>query len=181
MAGSGVLEENAFALRWALHDRKLTFLQIRQLYDRHGSALVAYARVFLPDFSSAEDAVQSVFLRMLSGNVALPEYPAAYLYRAVKNAALNTNRSAKKEMPLSEEISWLVHQDGDRDATLLVESSLQELPEEQREVVILRIWSGMTLEEISQSLEVPSNTVASRYRYALEKLRKRILSEKNER
>jgi RNA polymerase sigma-70 factor, ECF subfamily len=48
------------------------------------------------------------------------------------------------------------------------------LPEEQRETVFLKIWSGLTLLEISEITQTPLNTVASRYRYAIEKLRERL-------
>jgi RNA polymerase sigma-70 factor (ECF subfamily) len=57
------------------------------------------------------------------------------------------------------------------EAGLEVERALRELPPEQREVVIMRIWGEMTLSEIATVLDVPANTVASRYRYALDKLR----------
>ena len=48
---------------------------------------------------------------------------------------------------------------------------MRELPAEQREVVVMKVWGEMTLEEMAQVLEIPVNTVASRYRYALGKLR----------
>jgi RNA polymerase sigma-70 factor, ECF subfamily len=51
---------------------------------------------------------------------------------------------------------------------------LSELPDEQREAVIMRIWSGLTLEEVAMATGVPLNTAASRYRYAREKLRERL-------
>ena len=60
------------------------------------------------------------------------------------------------------------------EAALALQTALAALPEEQREVVVMRIWSGMTLEEISTATDAPLNTVASRYRYALEKLRERL-------
>ena len=48
---------------------------------------------------------------------------------------------------------------------------MRDLPEEQREVVVLRIWGEMTLAEVALVLDVPENTVASRYRYALNRMR----------
>jgi RNA polymerase sigma-70 factor (ECF subfamily) len=64
-----------------------------------------------------------------------------------------------------------VHPAGDQDEILYLQQALRQLPDEQRETVFLKIWSGMTLLEISEMTEIPPNTVASRYRYALEKLR----------
>jgi RNA polymerase sigma-70 factor (ECF subfamily) len=54
---------------------------------------------------------------------------------------------------------------------LAVESALRRLPEEQREVIVLRVWGQLSFQEIADALEAPPNTVASRYRYGLAKLR----------
>lgn len=53
-------------------------------------------------------------------------------------------------------------------------AALGELPLEQRVVVHLKLWEGLTFEEIAGLLEVPLNTAASRYRYGLDKLRERL-------
>jgi RNA polymerase sigma-70 factor (ECF subfamily) len=70
--------------------------------------------------------------------------------------------------------SCFVHRGGDKEAALSLQVALAELPDEQREVVVMRIWSGMTLDEIAAATEVSLNTVASRYRYALQKLRAKL-------
>ena len=57
---------------------------------------------------------------------------------------------------------------------LSLQNALRELPEEQRETMFLRLWSGMTLQEIADATDTPLNTVASRYRYALDKLREHL-------
>jgi RNA polymerase sigma-70 factor (ECF subfamily) len=53
-------------------------------------------------------------------------------------------------------------------------AALAELPPEQRAVTHLKLWGGLTFEEIAAALEIPPNTTASRYRYALDKLRDRL-------
>jgi RNA polymerase sigma-70 factor (ECF subfamily) len=147
------------------------------LYDRHGPALLAYARSFAADAGLAEDLVQQVFVKLLQGETAMPEVPLAYLYRAVRNAGLNARRNGLREAPLDAANCWFVHRGGDREAALSLQAALLELPEEQREAVMMRIWSGMTLEEIAVATVVSLNTAASRYRYALEKLRERLKPE----
>ena len=52
--------------------------------------------------------------------------------------------------------------------------ALGELPPDQRAVVHLKLWSGLTFEQIAETLEIPLNTAASRYRYGLDKLRARL-------
>ena len=53
-------------------------------------------------------------------------------------------------------------------------AALGELPLEQREVVHLKLWEGLTFEQIADLLEIPLNTAASRYRYGLDKMHQRL-------
>src|SRR4029077_18043218 len=95
-------------------------------------------------------------------------------YRAVRNAALNARRNGQRDAPLDSNSSVFERRDGNREAALALQRALAELPEEQREAVVMRVWSGMTLEEVAAATGASLNTVASRYRYALEKLRERL-------
>ena len=153
---------------------RLSVEDVRRLYDQHGPALVAYARGFVPDAGTAEDLVHQVFLRLLSAELVMPDAPVAYVYRAVRNAALNARRSSLRLTELDPQISVFRHRDGNQEAALALEKALAELPEEQREVVVMRVWSGLTLGEIAASVGAPLNTIASRYRYALERLRVKL-------
>src|SRR2546427_10754731 len=135
---------------------------------------MAYARSFLPDDGAAEDVVHQVFLRLLSAELTMPEAPVAYVYRAVRNAALNARRNGLRLVELDPQSSIFRHRGGNQEAALALERALAELPEEQREVVVMRGWSGLTLEEIAAATTTPLNTAASRYRYALEKLREKL-------
>ena len=63
---------------------------------------------------------------------------------------------------------------GPDEETQALETALQKLPPEQREVVVMKIWGGLKFEEIANELNISQNTAASRYRYALEGLRKYI-------
>jgi RNA polymerase sigma-70 factor, ECF subfamily len=157
-----------------LSQRELSAEDVRRLYDQHGPALVAYACSFVVDAGIAEDVVHQIFLKLLRRPVLVPDVPVAYLYRAVRNAALNIRRDGLREAPLPLNDSWFVHGAGDKEAALALQAALRDLPDEQREVVAMRIWSGMTLDEIAVATGVPLNTAASRYRYALEKLRERL-------
>lgn len=154
--------------------RKLHGNEVRELYDQHGPALVAYACSFVWDSAVAEDAVHQVFLRLLSDAIARPDVPVAYVYRAVRNAALNARRNARKDVPLDVQSPVFDGGKQGREAALALQAALGDLPEDQREVVVMRVWSGMTLEEVATATGAPVNTVASRYRYALEKLREKL-------
>jgi RNA polymerase sigma-70 factor (ECF subfamily) len=60
----------------------------------------------------------------------------------------------------------------DRERARLIQDAMAKLPEIYREVVSLKVWGGLTFAEIADSLEIPANTAASRYRYGLQELRK---------
>jgi len=149
--------------------------EVKALYEKHGSALAAYGCCCGLDFGTAEDVVQQVFLKLLQGGSAWPQTPPAYLFRTVRNAALNRLRDIRREVEMPEETPWLISRDGREEEALAVRTALRDLPDEQREAIFLKIWAGMTLQEIADLLEISINTAASRYRYALEKLRERLL------
>ncbi len=79
--------------------------------------------------------------------------------------------TSRGRLGLSRKSAGLFIKAGNTEAELALQQALGELPDEQREVVMMRIWSGMTLEEIGTATGVTLNTAASRYRYALQKLR----------
>jgi RNA polymerase sigma-70 factor (ECF subfamily) len=157
-----------------LQPTKLGPDEVRSLYEKHGAALAAYACCFGLDHASAQDVIHQLFVKILGEKISAPRAPLAYLYRGTRNASLNLIRSRKRETDLANTDLWLVHPYRGHEEILNLQNALKDLPEEQREAVFLKIWSGMTFLEIAEVTETPLNTVASRYRYALEKLRNRL-------
>ncbi len=141
------------------------------MYDRHGPALLAYGCALLRDRSAAEDVLHQVFVRLLRGGLAIDGSAAAYLHRAVRNAALNHVRSRSREVELGQDAGWLVAPAGTTETAVALESALAALPQEQREIIVLRLWADMSFEEAAGVVGVSPNTAASRYRYGLAKLR----------
>jgi RNA polymerase sigma-70 factor (ECF subfamily) len=74
-------------------------------------------------------------------------------------------------MTLLDPQKWLIRSDTTMETAAVIERAMCELPPEQREVVVMKVWAEMTLEEIATVVELPLNTVASRYRYALSRMR----------
>jgi RNA polymerase sigma-70 factor, ECF subfamily len=142
----------------------------RELYERHGRALLAYACALLRDPSAAEDVLHQVFLNVLRGRAAINGEPLRYLFRAVRNTALNHIRGQSHDVELNEAL-WLESPDGSHETAIALQSALRMLPPEQREVVVLKIWGQLTFEEAAAVVGVSPNTAASRYRYGLEKLK----------
>lgn len=148
---------------------RLSYDDVQDLYGQHGPALLAYGTSLLGDHSAAEDVLHQVFLKLL-GQERLPEDARPYLFKAVRNRALNAIRGSACLTSLDAQ-EWLIKPQGMLEAGLEVEQAVRELPPEQREVVVMRIWGEMTMAEVAAVLEIPENTAASRYRYALNKLR----------
>jgi RNA polymerase sigma-70 factor, ECF subfamily len=146
---------------------------VQALYVELGPALLAYARSIVRSRAEAEDALQQVFVKLMAPDAVLPREPRPYLFRAVRNTCLNRRRSASRQTTPPLEVMFEAP-DGRRDLALDLQKELAELPDEQREIVMLRVWGEMTIEEAAQVLEIPANTAASRYRYALAKLRARF-------
>jgi RNA polymerase sigma factor (sigma-70 family) len=157
-----------------LADHQLSVDDVRRLYDQHGPALVLYARTFVTDGGAAEDVVHGVFLKLLRGKQIVSDVPTGYLYRAVRNAALNVRRDRSHDAALPDREIWFSHREHDQEAAFALQQALGELPDDQREAVVMRIWSGMTFEEVAEATNVTVNTAGSRYRYALAKLRERL-------
>ena len=153
---------------------KLNREQIRELYDQHGRVMLAYAVSLLPDRAASEDVLHQVFMKLLEGNIEINGSPVPYLYRAIRNAALNYRRNHSREVELESDGRWLESPTGMENVGLDLEAALRELPAEQREVIVLHMWGQMTFEEAAAALEISPNTAASRYRYGLAKLKERL-------
>ena len=145
--------------------------EVGRLYDQHGAGLYRYALMILADAAAAEDALHEVFAKLLMQRTSISD-ELRYLRRAVRNecysALRRRSRSAKR--PLLEAVG----PDDRAEQRLALESAICELPADQREVLHLHSFEGMTFQEIAELVGESINTVASRYRYAVSKLRQML-------
>jgi RNA polymerase sigma-70 factor, ECF subfamily len=154
-------------------------LDVAALYDRYGERLYRTALGMLGRREDAEDAVQDVFAAMLQARPSAWEDRdfTAYLFAALRRAAGRSAARRARAPALSESAvdgaaarppapCEYASPYGER-----LQAALLALPAEQRETVALKIDGGLTFAEVSHVLGISSNTAASRYRYALEKLR----------
>ncbi len=152
-----------------------------RLYDRKAAGLILYGRALGLSHGEAEDVVQDTFVALLQ----LPEPPAQpehYCLRAFRNRALNHRRGLWRRRARELESSrWFERGEAESPAERAAMRCLAELPADQREVIVLKVWHEHTFEEIGQLLDLSPNTVAGRYRYGLQKLRHCLKGEVYER
>ena len=147
-------------------------------FAKHGSRLLLFARQQARCPDDAEDLVQEAFVRIwrLYGHTG--EVAPSLVYRAIRRLAIDWARSLdsrkRREEKISLDTAFAFSFDrglerGERKDALL--QAIDRLPVEQKEVFTLKIWSELTFDEIARTLDLSLNTVASRYRYALRKLK----------
>ena len=145
------------------------------LYDLTAARLVRYTQVITRNREDAEDALQAAMVRVALKPKALAsaDYPWPYFVRVARNEALKILRKRKPTQSMSV-LSEPACSDRDAvefdDSKKFIRRAVRRLPPKQAEVVVLKVWENLTFAEIADVLDESPNTVASRYRYALQKL-----------
>jgi RNA polymerase sigma-70 factor (ECF subfamily) len=147
--------------------------ELGRLYREHAPALRLYVRQWP---AGDEDHVQDAFIK-LARQSPCPQRPLPWLYRVARNSAWQAGRSwlrrRRRENMASGCENWFADIDDvidGQDATRL----LGELPLEQREVVVARIWGGLTFEDVAQLVGCPVPTAHRRFHAGLAALREKI-------
>ena len=149
---------------------------IEMLYRRHSAALVLFAAAIAGDRARAQDAVHQVFAKLVAQGIGHATDAKAYLFASVRNAILNDAKTRRREVALDAGVAWFEPPDRDYAAELRLRQALAALDASQREVTVLHIWGELTFAEIGEVLGISPNTAASRYRYALTRLREAIFA-----
>ena len=155
--------------------------EIEHLYRQHGPALLLFATAITGDRSRAQDALHQVFLKLLEhSHLQRAADVKAYLFACVRNSALNDVRAGRRNVPLADEgLAWFDSPGRDFAEEEGLRRALMELPDDQRQVMILHIWGDLTFAQIAVLLDISGNTAASRYRYALARLRESMCAKEN--
>jgi RNA polymerase sigma-70 factor (ECF subfamily) len=141
------------------------------LYEKKAGGLLLYGRALGLSHGEAEDVLQETFVALLQLDHE-PEDTEHYSLRAFRNRALNFRRGTWRRLAREiESHRWFEREAHETEAERHAMKALTELPPEQREVIVLKIWNGLTFEAIGRLFDISPNTVAGRYRYGLNKLR----------
>ena len=147
---------------------------IAELLRQHGEALHRYAAQWTV---SPEDCVQEAMVK-LAGLKELPDSPAAWLYRVIRNDALNRGRGERRRTAHEQHAAQLhqqrVSETGSSEDLQALNAALGSLAAADRELVTLRIWSSLTWEQIGQLTNQSSSNAQRRYVAALKKIKTRL-------
>jgi RNA polymerase sigma-70 factor (ECF subfamily) len=149
----------------------------RAWFAENGARLRLIARQWTRSEADADDVIQEAFVRFWKHQRHLPGNLNALVVTSIRRSALDllrkTDRRVVREQAVyadSETLTWFEPEDDARKQALM--EALPLLPAEQREVIVLKIWGELTFEQIGEQLGISPNTAASRWRYAMEALRK---------
>jgi RNA polymerase sigma-70 factor, ECF subfamily len=156
----------------------VTVAEIELLYRKHGAALLLFAQAITEERSRAQDAVHHVFLKLIESGGFRASDQKAYLFGCVRNFVLNDRKRQQRQQPLEDSV-WFSPPNRDYAGERNLRSALAALPDDQRQAVVLHIWGELTFAQIADLLDVSPDTAASRYRYALGKLRNAMLPREN--
>ena len=149
-------------------------------FQHHGPKLLLWARQCTRSLADAEDVLQEAIVRYWRHQRQLGGDPRPLLFTSIRRAAVDLARRNARRLNREQrcaadaDVSWFVPEAGAEEHTAQLEAAVRRLPDEQREVLVLKLWGELTFEEIARQAGIPPNTAASRYRYALAALRKEL-------
>jgi RNA polymerase sigma-70 factor (ECF subfamily) len=154
-------------------------MKLDELYDRYGEKMYHYLALRLGSSEDAEDVLQEAFCRLARYSVrwALVRNPKAFVFRVLRNEANRflrrriNERAGERTNPGEVNGPASVIERQNENAASLVAGALAQLPDEQKEMIILKIFQDFSFKEIASICGLSINTAASRYRYGIEKLR----------
>ena len=151
------------------------------VYREQAPALFRFLFRLTGDEGEVREVIQEIFVRLAKAPRLLDGVtaPRSFLFRMAHRMVIDRHRRDATRQHYDDRVYQeqaavvepaLVAEDAVWRQKLLA-ASLEALPPEQKAVVVLKVWEEMTFAEIADVLEIPANTAASRYRYALDKLR----------
>jgi RNA polymerase sigma-70 factor (ECF subfamily) len=148
--------------------------------ENHAAVLLLFARQQTRTEADAQDIVQDALVECCRRVSADTPPPIGLVFATIRRRAVDLARSESRRSnreaasQADEQTLWFESDVEDRERNRIIQNALRQLPAIHRETLILKVWGGLTFAQIAEALEIPQNTAASRYRYALEELRKSI-------
>jgi RNA polymerase sigma factor (sigma-70 family) len=146
-----------------------------RLFDQYAAGLELYARQWC---DGSEDVVQEALIELVK-QPRMPNDAVAWLYQVVRNKAISSLRSVRRRKhyeaaAASVRPTWFERSADDRIDARVAATALESLPIEQREVVVARIWGGLSFQQIGQVAGVSDSAAHRRYEAGLSALRGKL-------
>jgi RNA polymerase sigma-70 factor (ECF subfamily) len=164
----------------------------REWLDENGPRLLLFARQQTRSQEDAQDILQDALVKLVkklkdgtfSGG---QDAWMPYLYTALRRLAIDVGRRDDRRRRREDLVTgdsvfrhgevdhpWFDSESSDDEVRSQIEDGLKELPPKFAEVIVMKIWGERTFAEIGEALDISPNTAASRYRYGLEALKKKL-------
>ncbi len=148
---------------------------LAELLRRHAPALVLYARTWC---DSPDDVVQEALLSLVAQRQP-PRDTAAWLFRTVRNAAISASRASRRRRrhesrAARNHATWFHASPDDLVDARAATEALESLTSENREVIVARLWGGLTFEEIATLVGCSSSAAHRRYTSGMSELKERL-------
>jgi RNA polymerase sigma-70 factor (ECF subfamily) len=147
----------------------------RDWFEEWGDRFLLFARQQANSYAEAEDILQEAMVHVWSKRDVFPRIQPGLIFTQIRRKAIDHARSHKRrqlrEEAYASDNEPAYFENSPDDDTVELQKALQELPREQREVLVLKIWGEQTFDSIGNTLDISPNTAASRYRYGLEQMR----------
>ena len=178
-----MIEEKMLVWRFNRGDKQA----LRRIYEKYRQDMLKVAAALLIDRSRIEDVVHDVFVSFArqSGSFRLTGSLKGFLAVSVANRVRDCNKKLHRESCAAEQASESIRRgnDGPEGAVMkkelrqLLAAAIEQLPEDQKEIIVLRLQTRLRFRELARARGVSIHTIQSRYRYGLERLRNRLNGE----
>lgn len=147
---------------------------LTRLLDEHAATLVLYARQWTRE---PEDVVQNAFVQLMREQ-AVPTNVVGWLYRVVRNGAISASRSNARRARHESQAAhrgepWFAPNPGDAIDARVATAALAALETDLREVIVLRLWAGLSFQQIAELTQTSTSSAHRRYAAGLTALRER--------
>ncbi|MGL4941874.1 MAG: sigma-70 family RNA polymerase sigma factor [Thermoguttaceae bacterium] len=154
-------------------------VELERLFCDLAPGLLLFAKQW--GVCDAEDIVQDAMAKLAQQNIP-PNFPKAWLYRAVRNAIIDRSRRAKLAVKIETTESWFDSVPEEQQRTppfddIELTAALAQLEATQREIVVAKIWGDMTFREIAELLGRPNSSIHDDYKSAIKKLKQILTNE----
>ena len=150
----------------------------REWLKEWGDHFLLFARQQSPTKSEAEDILQEAIVHVWKKRDIFSSIKPGLVFLQIKRIAIDRSRRdsrrKNREKLYVESEQPLFESSGNPGLATDIEQTLGELPLEQREVIVLKVWAEQTFDDIAKALDISPNTAASRYRYGLDKMRQML-------